>query len=123
LIYTRDYGENIEPTKRLWAMGNYSRYVRPGAVRLDVTSDNELVRVSAYRDASNGAVTVVVINNSGDAQSIRFDGLDAVAQTVNAYETSDAYDLAEIYNSTPQSSYYLAPTSVTTFVFRNEQGA
>src|SRR5690606_28558220 len=50
LIYTREHGENIELTKRLWAMGNYSRYVRPGALRLEATSDHELVRASAYRD-------------------------------------------------------------------------
>lgn len=123
LIYTREHGESIELTKRLWAMGNYSRYVRPNAVRLEVSSDNELVRASAYRDPASGAITVVAINNSGDAQTISFAGLDSAGQTLSAYETSDAHDLAEIYSGAPQPSFELAPTSVTTFVFQTSQGA
>lgn len=41
LLYT-DYvqpgdPETFEQTKKLWAMGNYSRYIRPGAVRIEAT--------------------------------------------------------------------------------------
>lgn len=30
--------ENIEETKRLWALGNFSRFIRPGAERIDATT-------------------------------------------------------------------------------------
>ncbi len=122
LIYTREYGEQIELTKRLWVLGNYSRYIQPGAVRLDVTSDNELVRTSAYRDPGSGSVTFVVINISADRQSITLAGLDSGARTLDIYETSEANDLTLIYSGTPQADYELAPSSVTTFVFQVHQG-
>jgi len=45
LLYT-DYvqagdEESFEETKRLWAMGNFSRFVRPGTVRVEVTSSRD----------------------------------------------------------------------------------
>ncbi len=119
LIYTREYGEEIELTKRLWVMGNYSRYIQPGAIRLDVTGDNQVVRTSAYRDPASGSITVVAINNSTDAQWIT---VDSIGQSVSIYETSEANDLAAIYSGALQPAYELAPTSVTTFVFQTDQG-
>lgn len=119
LIYTREYGEEIELTKRLWVMGNYSRYIQPGAIRLDVTGDNQVVRTSAYRDPASGSITLVVINNSTDAQWIT---VDSIGQSVSIYETSEANDLAAIYSGALQPAYELAPTSVTTFVFQTDQG-
>jgi len=122
LIYTREYGEQIELTKRLWVLGNYSRYIQPGAVRLEVVTDNETVRTSAYRDPVSGSVTLVVINNSVDAQRVTLTGMDNSAQTLTIYETSETNDLALLYSGTPQADYELSPTSVTTFVFQAHQG-
>ena len=34
LLYAHPKTQTIEPTKRLWALGNYSRFVRPGATRV-----------------------------------------------------------------------------------------
>lgn len=115
LIYTREYSENIEETKRLWTMGNYSRFVRPGAVRIDAKSDNEVVRVSAYRDAESGRLAVVVINNSVETQMIQFAD-SSLPQSVDVYETSETNDLALISSGTLASTITLAPSSVTTFV-------
>lgn len=122
LIYTREYGEDIELTKRLWVFGNFSRYVRPGVVRLDVTTDHENIRASAYRDPDSGSMTLVVINNSADPQPVTLTGMDGSGQTVSLYETSKANDLAPVYRGAPQPTYHLAPTSVTTFVFQTDQG-
>lgn len=122
LIYTREYGERIEPTKRLWVLGNYSRYVRPGAVRLDVSTESEVVRTSAYLDPESGSISLVVINNSVDPQSVAFTGIADSGKTLHIYETSEANDLAPVYSGTPQATYELKPSSVTTFVFQTGQG-
>lgn len=46
--------------KRLWAFAGYSRYVRPGAARIDATTTDTDLKTSAFRnlDGSN----IVVIN-------------------------------------------------------------
>lgn len=120
LIYTREYGERIEETKRLWTLGNYSRFIRPGAVRVQVELESPVVRASAYVDPESGTLTIVAINNSLEPQQVSFDGVDQ--QHVTSFETSDAHDLAQIYGGATQSAYILAPTSVTTFVFDLAQG-
>ncbi|HEX2906201.1 MAG TPA: glycoside hydrolase family 30 beta sandwich domain-containing protein, partial [Phototrophicaceae bacterium] len=113
----------IEETKRLWTLGNYSRFVRPGAVRLEVETDNEVVRASAYRNATSGTLTLVVINNSVDPQVVTFADVDTNLPVLNVYETSAAQNLAPVYSGAAQATYTLAPTSVTTFVFQTDEGA
>ncbi len=117
LIYTREYGEQIEETKRLWALGNYSRFVRPGALRVEVATDNDLVRASAYLDPASGALTLVVINNSASPQPVVFTPVDPDRGTLSVYETSETHNLALVYSGAALDAHTLAPTSVTTFVF------
>jgi O-glycosyl hydrolase len=101
-------------------LGNYSRFVRPGAVRVHAESDSEVVRVSAYVDPSTGALTLVAINNSVEAQPVTFADMDQ--HSVNVYETSDAHDLTLIYTGPAQDTNTLAASSVTTFVFDLNEG-
>ena len=63
----------VRDTKMLWAMGHFSRFVRPGMRRIgvDVTGpgadslDAEL-QVSAYRDSTGNTVTVLANRSSSD---------------------------------------------------------
>ncbi|MCD9017534.1 glycoside hydrolase [Parachryseolinea silvisoli] len=57
----------VEDTKLLWALGNFSRFVRPGSVRVAVSSDDVAIDnvqgllVSAYvHDDTHKLVTVIV---------------------------------------------------------------
>lgn len=120
LIYTREHEERIEETKRLWALGNYSRFVRPGAVRLDVEHDSETVRASAYLDARNRSLTLVVINNSPDPEQVSLEGIDPMFAALRVYETSDTHDLFLTYGGPASGSQVLSPRSVTTFIFQYE---
>lgn len=64
------YDGNIVTTKLLWALGNYSRFVRPGMVRIGITSgqknsiEDELqgIMLSAYMEPQTGKKVVVLIN-------------------------------------------------------------
>lgn len=64
----------IEDSKLLWALGNFSRFIRPGARRIAVASDNMNVNnvngmmISSYLDAENKNVITVIIN-AGNADS------------------------------------------------------
>jgi O-glycosyl hydrolase len=63
----------IRDTKMLWALGHYSRFVRPGMRRIDVevagtgadSVDAELL-VSAYRDPASGRVVTVLVNRGAE---------------------------------------------------------
>jgi O-glycosyl hydrolase len=50
----------VIPSKRLWAFAQYSRFVRPGAVRVEARSDAGYVRVSAFLNG-DGKVAVQVL--------------------------------------------------------------
>lgn len=64
--------------KNLWALGNYSRFVRPGMVRFNVvdpeyTVDTDTVEkfmVSGYK--TDQTVVLVLINNTGAERTINF---------------------------------------------------
>jgi hypothetical protein len=112
----------------MWAMGNYSRFIRPGAVRYDVealdASGNVLpdgetqpysVMVSAYKNR-DGSWVVVAINYS---ESFRNFVLQAPLQGLwQMYRTSDVegetLKPVGIMNGTTR----LQPKSITTFVLK-----
>jgi len=67
----------VAPSGRLWAFANYSRFVRPGAIRIGASSANSDLEVTAFRN-TNGSVAVVVLNTATTAQQASF-GLQGVA--------------------------------------------
>ena len=57
-------------TKRHYTFGNYTKFVRPGYIRVDVTGEiPDNVLLSAYK-GDNGAVVVVAINNGNAAAEV-----------------------------------------------------
>lgn len=115
-------------SKLLWALGNFSRFVRPGAQRYtmekqgsnvadadDSCTDPKGVMCSAYRNA-DGKWAIVAINYSEDQKPVAFAMEDGAAKKWQMYRTSDtsAESLAPV--GTTDGSTTLAPRSITTFV-------
>ncbi|MCD9874300.1 glycoside hydrolase family 30 protein [Streptomyces guryensis] len=65
-------GDGYHVSKRLWAMANYSRFIRPGATRIGATASDSALELSAFRN-TNGTVTVVALNTSTSATPVTFD--------------------------------------------------
>ncbi|SDD47682.1 O-Glycosyl hydrolase [Dyadobacter soli] len=87
---------NFQSSKMLWAMGNFSRFVRPGAKRIDASSSlgTDGLLVSSYLNTNNELVTVIV-NNDGEDREVKLAlPTDPKAGTIRAYETSAVSDLA-----------------------------
>jgi glucuronoarabinoxylan endo-1,4-beta-xylanase len=63
-------GPNWELIKRFWAVGNYSRFVRPGWVSIGATNDGGAL-ISAFKDPVSGQFAIVAVN-SGSAVSKTF---------------------------------------------------
>ncbi|KAI3343352.1 glycoside hydrolase family 30 protein [Ustulina deusta] len=89
---------NIEVSKRLWAFANFSRFVRPGAVRVaTTTSGSSGLKSTAFRNV-DGSVAVVVISAAASASSVsvKLGGADAPAiAQASAWVTDASHDCAE----------------------------
>ena len=109
--------------KRAYVMGNYSKFVRPGFLRVEATPAPATdLYVSAYK--SSERVVVVAINDSNAAvsQTIKLTGeLGGTVGSAVPWVTSDQLALAEqaplaIDSADNSFEASLAPKSVTSFV-------
>jgi O-glycosyl hydrolase len=64
-------GSNVQPAGRLWAFANYSRFIRPGAVRIAASSSNSGVDISAFKN-TDGTVAIVALNTASSADPITY---------------------------------------------------
>lgn len=88
-------GDSYVVSKRLWAFGQFSRFVRPGAVRIDAASSDPLVTVSAFQNKENGVVATQVINNADTDYEVEVDltGHGGLVSVVQPYLTNNEHDL------------------------------
>lgn len=112
----------VLPSKLLWAMGNFSRFVRPGMVRVNVAYDDKRsledaaksVMASAYADNKTKQIVIVLINVTQEQQNVKLNGVTVRDNTLATYTTSESSDLAK--GSTPADAITLPPRSVVTLV-------
>ena len=112
-------GNSFVINKRLWAFGNYSRFVRPGWVMIGATSNPAAnVFVSAFKDPGTGKFALVAINNTDTAVTLQthFDGFACTSLT--PWVTDRTLDLAKLppVKTAPSSCWLALPAkSITTF--------
>lgn len=126
LIYT-DYrkegdAETIYPSKLLWTLGNYSRFIRPGAVRIDLQGADEIEGLlgSAYKSADGTALILVFVNMAQSENAVSLQGNtlreETLPNTWVPYITSDRDEL-KAYPSVPADKPFAVPArSVVTLV-------
>jgi O-glycosyl hydrolase len=100
---TPDYCKNdgeFHDSKLLWTLGNYSLFVRPGMLRVDVPNQDELgaandVMLTAYKDVENKKLIVVAVNCGKSAQKYKFDLTRGTIKNneLTPYVTSDTSNL------------------------------
>ena len=82
LYYDEKYATNgntqVYVTKRFFTLGQFSRYVRPGAVRHDVTGAPKGVRVMAFQ--ADAQWTIVAWNENKTATTVGLSIPDATAK-------------------------------------------
>jgi len=106
--------------KRLYTMGNFSRFVRPGYYR--VATNSELmpgVLVSAYKSEPEKKLVIVVINENVVSRKLELSlvGVDAAsALPCRTSATEDLANLPELKIADNILKATLSPGSVTTFV-------
>jgi glucuronoarabinoxylan endo-1,4-beta-xylanase len=117
----RSYGMITESgtiSKRGYCMAQYSKFVRPGYVRVDATKNPQSnVYVSAYKNDQN--VVIVVVNRNTSSQSVNLSISGGTAQSLTKYTTSGSKSLSNdgtVSGSGGSFTLSLDASSVTTFV-------
>lgn len=108
-----------QTTKRVYVMGNFSKFVRPGHTRVGMTGTISNLSVTAYRNVPTGDFVVVAINSGGITMPLYLDLEGLAVTTVTPWCTSAALDLAAQQSVNVASgllSVQLPALSVTSFV-------
>ncbi|KAI1382708.1 glycoside hydrolase family 30 protein [Hypoxylon trugodes] len=90
-------GDKVTPSKRLWAFGQWSRFVRPGAIRVGVQGAPSGVRTAAFQNVDS-SVAVVFINSGGSAANVQVKvggGSGFNSSTAAAYLTDNSHDVSD----------------------------
>jgi glucuronoarabinoxylan endo-1,4-beta-xylanase len=111
------------PPPQVYALGNFSKFVRPGYYRVDVSNapkaSGTTPLVVAFSNLSDGTVAIVVVNGGSAANLSFFVAGTAWPASVTPYVTTSSSKLAAgsaISVSGGRFSASLAAQSVTTFV-------
>jgi len=109
-----------DPNKNLWAIGHFSRFVRPGSVRLEAPNSigNDLL-LAAFKDAAGTALTLVVINRGSADVSLLLELDSGTLGDVTSYRTSareDLKNLGSVASSGSFANVSVPAQSISTFV-------
>lgn len=119
----RGYGlilDNEQVSKRGWLFSQYSRFVRPGYVRVQASDPPGVqgVDVTAYKNGP-GKVVVVALNQSNQAQTINLDVFGSCVTGFERFTTSQAknrQDDGAVTLTNGRVQVTLDAQSLTTFV-------
>jgi O-glycosyl hydrolase len=114
-------GNTVATSGRLWAFAGYSRFIRPGAVRIGATANTTGLDVTAFRN-SNGSIAVIALNNTHRRQAATFSlhGLSGAHGT--PYLTDTTHELSAQSPITVKNSAFTAtlpPRSLVTYDIRS----
>jgi glucuronoarabinoxylan endo-1,4-beta-xylanase len=125
LAYAQPYNfgltdSTFAPSKRFYVVGNWSKFVRPGWVRIDATANpaNE-VYITAFKETISGSFTIVAVNKNSDPVNVEFTlaGFPSVTSVTPTLTSASAnlVDQASENVSGDAFTFLLPATSVVTF--------
>lgn len=109
----------FQPTATLWVLGNYSRFIRPGYQRINMTLTESLNFFGSAWISPQGDKIVAVFTNMSDKNvrlSETHEGWSSEATSINTYTTTGSKNLVETTISGGES-VILEAKSVTTVVY------
>ncbi|UBU15921.1 glycoside hydrolase family 30 protein [Nonomuraea gerenzanensis] len=110
LLQLDEVAREYHVSKRLWALAAYSRFIRPGAVRVEASAADPALKVSAFRNPDGSRVIVAL--NTGTAP-VTWKGVHGRA---TAYVTDNTNDLTP--SAVTGRTVTLQPRSLTTVVLK-----
>ena len=79
IIYVDEKKKTFDIPKRYYAFGQFTKFIREGAKRVDVSSDNETIKTLAFDNGDS--VAVIVINPSESEQTVSLKGAKEIFVT------------------------------------------
>lgn len=122
--WTQELVPNVSsPPAQVYALGNFSKFVRPGYYRVDISGAPKAAAnaplVIAFTNTSDGTIAIVVVNGGSAQQVSLFVAGTAWPASVTPYVTTSSSKLAAgtpITVTAGRFSASLQAQSVTTFV-------
>ena len=113
--------QNGNAAKRMYALGNFSRFIRPGYYRIGAANTGSTALISAYQYPNSGDIAIVAINTGTASinQTFTLTNL-SVPTSMTPWITSSNLSLANQTDVTITNSsftYTLPAISVVTFVW------
>jgi O-glycosyl hydrolase len=114
-------GNTVAASGRLWAFASFSRFIRPGAVRIGTTTSDAGLEVTAFRN-SDGSTAVIVLNSAHNRQVATFSLRGLSGARVTPYLTDTSHQLSAQSPITVRNSAFTAtlpPRSLVTYDIRS----
>jgi O-glycosyl hydrolase len=114
-------GHTVATSGRLWAFASYSRFIRPGAVRIGTTASDAGLDVTAFRN-SDGSIAVIVLNSAHSRQVVTFSLRGLSGAHVTPYLTDTTHELSAQSPITMRNSAFTAtlpPRSLVSYDIRS----
>lgn len=121
IVLIDNIADKIHITGMGRAIGHYARFINKGAVRIETTSSDPLVQVTAFRDDIKKQMIWVFINNNSTKKIVRIDvkGLSLTGDLTGEQSTPNSYwQKLPVFTSDTASNFTitLPSESVTTIV-------
>jgi O-glycosyl hydrolase len=114
-------GNTVATSGRLWAFAGYSRFIRPGAVRIGATTSDAGLEASAFRN-SDGSIAVIVLNRAHSRRAATFSLRGLSGAHVTPYLTDTSHGLSAQSPITMRNSAFTAtlpPRALVTYNIRS----
>lgn len=106
-----------ELTKRYFVCKQFFRYIRPGAQRIEASTNDEDVHIAAFEHQAMNALTIVLLNDSDLSKNIELEGADLPTQ-YDQYTTTENLNAQANLNK-DIATIVLPPSSIVTLVNGN----
>lgn len=115
LVYVLPGNRTIQETKRLWAMGNFSRFIKSGYTRVECDPGNPKLAASAYiGKTEDGKDNLVVVLINSSEESYQVSPADFGGWTSGSVYVTDASHSLEKTSDVANGSILIPSRSVVT---------
>lgn len=116
LVYLNpDDRTEITASKRLWCMGNFSKFIDEGAKRIECTCDAEQLKCCAFKNPDE---SIVVIYSNSSGQNFKTGLSEFNSNDVEIYTTNSVYDLKNTYSGKITDKINIQSQSVVTVIIK-----
>ncbi len=118
LVYLNETDRSLRDTKRLWVLGQYSKFIRPGFTRLEAIAEHGGLKVTAFM-RGDAEVVFVVINDGDEDILSTIDHALAGSIQATIVVTSEQQNMDTVHVGALPGTWLFGARSVTTIVIKS----